>query len=69
VRDDGRGFNTSALPLQPGLGLLGMAERARQIGAALTVRSEPGAGTTIQVRWANIPATPAALEALEAIAS
>jgi signal transduction histidine kinase len=51
VRDDGRGFDTAALPLQPGLGVLGMAERARQIGAQLLVQSQPGTGTTIQVRW------------------
>jgi PAS domain S-box-containing protein len=51
VRDDGRGFDPSSLPLQPGLGVLGMAERARQIGAHLLVLSKPGAGTTIQVRW------------------
>jgi signal transduction histidine kinase len=64
VRDDGCGFDTAALPLQPGLGLLGMAERARQIGAALTVRSDPGAGTTIQVRWDNTTPAPPALETL-----
>ncbi len=61
VRDNGRGFDTAGLPLQPGLGVLGMAERARQIGAQLLVRSQPGAGTTIQVRW---PAVTAGQEAL-----
>jgi signal transduction histidine kinase len=56
VRDDGRGFDPSSLPLQPGLGVLGMAERARQIGAHLLVLSKPGAGTTIQVRWPAVAA-------------
>jgi PAS domain S-box-containing protein len=51
VCDDGKGFDTASLPLQPGLGVLGMTERARQIGAHFQVRSQPGAGTTIQVRW------------------
>ena len=53
VRDDGRGF---AVPdelesLRGGghFGVLGMAERARTISGHFTVRSGPGAGTTIDV--------------------
>ena len=46
VRDDGRGFD----PREgggDGLGLKGMAERARVVGGQLNVRSTPGAGTSI----------------------
>ena len=48
ITDDGRGFDTARA--RPGhLGLLGMAERARAIGADLTVISAPGAGTCVQL--------------------
>jgi two-component system sensor histidine kinase UhpB len=56
VSDDGRGFDPAVLPhvksLTPGrgLGLIGMAERARLIGGELDVRSAPGGGTTIALR-------------------
>jgi two-component system, NarL family, sensor histidine kinase UhpB len=45
VRDDGRGFE----PGRPagGLGLGGMAERARLVGGELTIESRPGAGTAL----------------------
>jgi two-component system sensor histidine kinase UhpB len=48
VRDDGRGFE----PDRPatGLGLGGMAERARLVGGELTVESQPGAGTELCLR-------------------
>ena len=47
VRDDGRGFD----PDRPssgggGLGLGGMAERARLVGGELTISSSPGGGGT-----------------------
>lgn len=50
VRDDGRGIDPSFLA--PGgrpdhWGLRGMGERARKIGANLTIRSEPGRGSEI----------------------
>jgi signal transduction histidine kinase len=45
VRDDGVGFHSSGRPT--GLGLNGMAERARLIGGELKIRSTPGAGTTV----------------------
>jgi len=45
VRDDGRGFEQAGVEL--GLGLLGMAERARLVGGSLTVDSRPGAGTSV----------------------
>jgi two-component system, NarL family, sensor histidine kinase UhpB len=56
VSDDGSGFHPAVLPhansLTPGggLGLVGMAERARLIGGDLDVRSAPGGGTTITLR-------------------
>ena len=48
IRDDGEGFE----PSEPrnGLGLQGMAERARLVGGELDVRSAPGAGTEITMR-------------------
>jgi two-component system sensor histidine kinase UhpB len=48
VRDDGRGFETG----RPtgGLGLGGMAERARLVGGELTIESRPGAGTELCLR-------------------
>jgi signal transduction histidine kinase len=52
VTDDGRGF---AAPQDGGagaarrFGLVGMRERAANVGAALSVRSEPGKGTAIRL--------------------
>ncbi|HET9016052.1 MAG TPA: histidine kinase [Thermomicrobiaceae bacterium] len=52
VEDDGVGFPSDALPA-PGvsgkLGLLGMRERARLLGATIRVTSAPGTGTRIDV--------------------
>jgi two-component system sensor histidine kinase UhpB len=45
VRDDGCGFETGR-PTR-GLGLGGMAERARLVGGELTIESRPGAGTQL----------------------
>jgi PAS domain S-box-containing protein len=49
VRDWGAGFNRAA-GSRTGLGLESMRERARLIGARLTIRSRPGAGTRITLR-------------------
>ncbi len=46
IRDDGRGFR---MPHRTGLGLIGMQERAASLGGTLTVGSEPGKGTTIEI--------------------
>jgi signal transduction histidine kinase len=54
-RDDGQGFapeNHTA----PGVGLVGMSERAREIGGTLTIESAPGAGTTLRLEL-PFPAT------------
>jgi two-component system, NarL family, sensor histidine kinase UhpB len=49
VRDNGSGFDPSRAP-GGGLGLKGMAERARLVGGELDVRSSPGGGTTVTLR-------------------
>ena len=45
VRDDGRGFDPALE--RDGIGLTGMAERARLVGARLNVDSSPGGGTAL----------------------
>jgi signal transduction histidine kinase len=50
ISDNGRGFATDLA--KPGsMGLKIMSERAEKIGAAFTVQSEPGKGTTVRVEW------------------
>jgi len=64
VEDDGRGFDPQAAmgaPAGPGrLGLLGMQERVRLAGGALTIESAPETGTTVFVRLPPEPAPAAA---------
>lgn len=50
IADDGRGFDTHSESADH-LGLTFMAERAKSIGATLSVNSRPGHGTTICVVW------------------
>jgi two-component system, NarL family, sensor histidine kinase UhpB len=57
VRDDGAGFDPTTVARGnngdgpgAGLGLSGMAERARLAGGELDVRSAPGGGTTVSLR-------------------
>jgi two-component system sensor histidine kinase DegS len=65
IRDDGRGI--AWLDEKPiGMGLVGMRERAALSGGLVTIRSRPGAGTTITVsiprealRWSPKHALPA----------
>jgi signal transduction histidine kinase len=45
VTDDGRGFDSASTGY--GTGLQGMADRLAAVGGELTIRSAPGAGTTI----------------------
>jgi signal transduction histidine kinase len=55
VEDHGCGFDPQSTSQQPGhLGLAGMSERARDIGWALTVQSQPGKGTRIRVSEAPL---------------
>jgi signal transduction histidine kinase len=50
VTDDGTGFSRENGNVRPGhYGLIGMKERAAQIGAKLSLASEPGRGTTVSV--------------------
>lgn len=51
IKDDGTGFDAKNVR---GLGMLGMEERVREAGGALTVDSQTGKGTTIS---AKIPMT------------
>jgi two-component system, NarL family, sensor histidine kinase UhpB len=48
VRDDGRGFFPEGE--SSGLGLNGMAERARLVGGELEIDSRPGAGTALSLK-------------------
>jgi two-component system sensor histidine kinase UhpB len=56
IRDDGQGFDPASVVRATGngpgagLGLSGMAERARLAGGELDVRSAPGGGTTVTLR-------------------
>jgi PAS domain S-box-containing protein len=60
IMDDGCGFDLEALHAsgkpRSGLGLLGMQERAEPLGGKVTVTSQPGDGTRIEVL---LPAQPA----------
>jgi signal transduction histidine kinase len=52
IADDGVGFNVAAVlgaRTKPGLGLLGMRERANAVGAVCRIRSARGEGTTVEV--------------------
>lgn len=53
IEDNGRGFDVPerlvGLVRKGHLGLVGAAERAEAIGGKLTISSQPGKGTTIQV--------------------
>jgi signal transduction histidine kinase len=50
IQDHGIGFEPHAVLKQPGhLGLVGMSERAQEIGWELAVESQPGQGTCIRV--------------------
>lgn len=52
IRDNGRGFdlNQCAGPTEGHFGLLGITERTKRLGAALAVKTEPGAGTIVTVQ-------------------
>ena len=63
VADDGIGFDSTQRV--SGLGLRGMEERVREIGGALTIKSVPAGGTTLEVRL-PLP-TPTMEAALESV--
>jgi PAS domain S-box-containing protein len=49
IIDDGRGFDASAGPRAGHHGLRSMAERARLMGGRLSITSQPGQGTTVEL--------------------
>ena len=49
VRDDGEGFRTNGNGRSTRLGVSGMRERALLVGGQLSIFSEPGDGTTIEL--------------------
>lgn len=49
IHDNGSGFTTEILDAPMSLGLLGMRERAEALGGTLSIHSEPGQGTTVEV--------------------
>jgi signal transduction histidine kinase len=50
VTDDGRGFDVEAASSRPGrFGLKSMEARVRAIGGTLTIESELGRGTRVEV--------------------
>jgi signal transduction histidine kinase len=50
IKDDGRGFDPSAIPAGH-LGVSIMRARAQEIGASLKIDSEIGRGTQVTVSW------------------
>jgi signal transduction histidine kinase len=56
VKDDGLGFDVGQASNSGRFGLANMQERARRIGARLTIESDPGHGTSVLV---HLPARPA----------
>ncbi|MBS1796635.1 MAG: hypothetical protein JSS81_22570 [Acidobacteria bacterium] len=49
IRDDGAGFDAVRVNEKRGLGLNGIAERAKILGGTYAIESEPGKGTTVAV--------------------
>jgi signal transduction histidine kinase len=54
IRDNGRGFDPAKSSFSKSLGLLGMRERAANLGGGLDIASAPGKGTTISA-WIPLP--------------
>jgi PAS domain S-box-containing protein len=50
IRDDGIGFDAAEVRKKPGLGLSSMRERVRIIHGEVHIHSEPGTGSTIEVK-------------------
>ena len=50
IEDNGRGFDPAQVPDEIGLGLISMRERARLIQGEIIVKSQPGQGTTIEIK-------------------
>ncbi len=54
ISDDGKGISTEKLENPFSMGLLGMRERAKLIGATISITSKTNAGTTLQLIDKNI---------------
>lgn len=63
VRDNGPGLAVSEL--QPGFGLLGLEERARQLGGAMEVDTAPGDGFCLTITIPDPPRDPIPVEPIE----
>ena len=50
IADDGVGFDTQSPRVRQGLGLVGMQERLHAVAGSLTIQTQPGSGTQIDVR-------------------
>src|SRR5580700_2459184 len=50
VIDNGKGFDVGKSKINPGLGLVSIEERARHIGASITIDSMPDEGTRLSVQ-------------------
>jgi PAS domain S-box-containing protein len=50
VIDNGKGFDVTKAKINPGLGLVSIEERARHIGASVTIDSMPDAGTRLSIQ-------------------
>jgi signal transduction histidine kinase len=59
IIDDGRGFDVQGERKPDSFGLVSMRERAEAMDGRLTVRSEPGDGTTVEVTMPNGQGAPA----------
>jgi len=68
VRDNGRGFSPGLQKASKSLGLLGMRERALQVGGHLTIEGVPGGGTILTARI-PLHSTPESLDGSERAAN
>jgi PAS domain S-box-containing protein len=58
VHDNGKGITEQQLSASSSLGILGMRERALLLGGELSIKGEPGEGTTVTVRIPESLSTP-----------
>lgn len=58
IRDDGTGIDPKAVTAPDSLGLIGMIERASDVGGRVRIQASPGGGTTVSLA-VPIPASPA----------
>lgn len=68
IRDNGTGFDVDAVledRNRAGLGLLGMEQRARNIGGSLKIVSAPGAGTSITLAFPMPPSQGVTVDAVQ----